>query len=108
MRRLLILIVLIFISFLSNAQNDINSYLKDFDLQSSLKKQLKFATVYGAVNGGTSISDAKIFSVTSGELKEELIETPYDYSITVGIRKIARCHSYFRSFFIHHFCKYFF
>ena len=56
----------------------------------TLKNHLKFATVYGAVNGGTSISDVKTFSVTSGELQEGLIQTPYDYSVTFGIRKIAR------------------
>ena len=54
------------------------------------KKQLKFATVYAAVNGGTSVSDAKIFSITSGQLEESIITTPYDYSATIGIRKIAR------------------
>ena len=47
------------------------------------KKYLKFSTVYAAVNGGTSISDVKTFSVTTGALEEELINTPYDYSITI-------------------------
>ena len=32
----------------------------------------------------------KIFSVTSGQLEESVISTPYDYSLTLGIRKIAR------------------
>ena len=54
------------------------------------KKLIKFSTVYGAVNGGTSISDATNFSVTSGTLQQTSIETPYDYSIAFGIRKIAR------------------
>jgi len=54
------------------------------------KKQLKFSTIYGAVNGGTSISDATSFSVTSGQLQEDIVQTPYDYSVTFGIRKIAR------------------
>ena len=72
------------------AQDIIVEYLKDYNLKSALKKQLKFATVYGAVNGGTSVSDVKTFSVTSGQLQEGLIETPYDYSLTIGIRKIAR------------------
>jgi hypothetical protein len=58
--------------------------------QSILKKQLKFATFYGAVNGGTSISDVETFSVTPGYLNTDLIKTPYDYSLTLGIRKIAR------------------
>ena len=65
-------------------------YLKNYDLKKTIKKHLKFATVYGAVNGGTSKFDVKTFSVTSGQLQEGLIVTPYDYSLTVGIRKIAR------------------
>ena len=52
--------------------------------------QFKFATIYGAVNGGTSVSDVKTFSISSGQLEEGLIQTPYDYSVTLGIRKIAR------------------
>ena len=65
-------------------------YIKNYDLQKQLKKHLKFSTVYAAVNGGTSVSDVKNYSITSGQLKESIIETPYDYSVTVGIRKIAR------------------
>ena len=78
------------LSFISKGQFDYSTYLKDFDLKSNLKKHLKFSTVYAAVNGGTSIYDVKAFSVTTGILEEELINTPYDYSITLGIRKIAR------------------
>ena len=90
MFKTLLLTFLMCISFIAKSQNDINSYIKNFSLEDNLKKHLKFSTVYGAVNGGTSISDVKTFSVTSGQLEEGLIETPYDYSITVGIRKIAR------------------
>ena len=54
-----------------------------------LKKILKFSTFYGAVNGGTSLSNLDIYSVTDG-LETTTIETPFDYSITLGIRKIAR------------------
>ena len=59
------------------------------DLKFDLKKHLKFSTVYGAVNGGTSISDVEVYSVNNG-LETSVIETPYDYSVTIGIRKIAR------------------
>tara|TARA_Y100000593_G_scaffold67981_1_gene124963 strand:- start:2351 stop:3466 length:1116 start_codon:yes stop_codon:yes gene_type:complete len=90
MFKTLFLTFLMCVSFIAKSQNDINSYIKNFSLKDNLKKHLKFSTVYGAVNGGTSISDVKTFSVTSGQLEEGLIETPYDYSITVGIRKIAR------------------
>ena len=79
MRKLIVL--LLFISNLAYAQIDINTFVK---------KNLKFSTFYAAVNGGTSISDASNFSVTSGELQESVIETPYDYSASFGIRKIAR------------------
>ena len=65
-------------------------YLKNANFKDALKRHLKFSTVYGAVNGGTSVSDVKTFSITSGQLQEGLIETPYDYSLTLGIRKIAR------------------
>tara|TARA_R100000231_G_C5323077_1_gene163999 strand:+ start:739 stop:1842 length:1104 start_codon:yes stop_codon:yes gene_type:complete len=60
-----------------------------FDIESAIKQQLKFSTVYGAFNGGTSISDVKTFSVIDG-LQTSIVETPYDYSFAIGIRKIAR------------------
>ena len=78
------------ISFCVNAQEQISLYLKNYNLEKSIKKQLKFATFYTAVNGGTSKSDIKTFSITSGSLQENIIETPYDYSLTIGLRKIAR------------------
>jgi hypothetical protein len=85
-------IILLFLCVFTSAQAqvDLNTYFKEFDIQKTFKKHLKFSTVYGAVNGGTSISDVKTFSVTSGELQEGIIKTPYDYSLTLGIRKIAR------------------
>ena len=55
----------------------------------NLKKVFKYATFYGAVNGGNSVSDVDIYSVTNG-LQTSTIETPFDYSITLGVRKIAR------------------
>ena len=61
----------------------------DYNIVKMVKNQLKFSTVYGAVNGGTSISDVKQFSVMDG-LQTSMIETPYDYSVTIGIRKIHR------------------
>jgi len=53
------------------------------------KKITKFSTIYGAINGGNSLSDADVYSVTNG-LQTKTIETPYDYSVILGIRKIAR------------------
>ena len=57
--------------------------------QSSVKDIFKFSTFYADVNGGTSISDVETYSVTDG-LGIETIQTPYDYNLTLGIRKIAR------------------
>jgi len=56
----------------------------------TLKKTFKFATFYTAVNGGNSIADQDVWSVTHGGLQNEIIETPFDYSVTFGVRKIAR------------------
>jgi hypothetical protein len=80
MKKLLLYIFLI-LTTIVNAQ--------DLNFKDNLKNQLKFATVYGAVNGGTSISDVESFSIIDG-LQTSTIETPYDYSVTIGIRKIAR------------------
>ena len=55
----------------------------------TFKKFTKFATIYGAINGGTSLSDRDVFSVNSG-LQTSTVETPYDYSLILGVRKIAR------------------
>ena len=54
-----------------------------------VKKLLKFSTFYAAVNGGTSLSDVDVFSVDNG-LSTQTISTPYDYNLTIGLRKIAR------------------
>ena len=57
--------------------------------QDLIKDIFKFSTFYGAVNGGTSISDVEVYSVTDG-LNIETVKTPYDYNLTLGVRKIAR------------------
>ena len=72
----LLLILFLFITFNTNAQ-----IIEDF---------FKYSTIYTSVNGGTSISDQSIFSVNTGILEEDIVETPYDYTITLGIRKIQR------------------
>ena len=54
-----------------------------------LKNIFKFSTFYAAANGGTSISDVETFSVTNG-LETNTIKTPFDYNLSLGIRKIAR------------------
>ncbi len=59
------------------------------DKKIDFKQIFKFGTVYGAVNGGTSLSDIDVYSVTNG-LETTTIETPYDYSLTLGIRKLKQ------------------
>ena len=74
MRKLLI--IFLFISSIANAQVDLGKYFK-------------FSTFYVGVNGGTSISDVDVYSVSNG-LETSTIQTPFDYNIAFGIRKIAR------------------
>ena len=62
---------------------------KENKFKKGLKKTFKYATFYGAVNGGNSISDVDVFSITDG-LETTTLKTPYDYSIAFGVRKIAR------------------
>tara|TARA_R100000808_G_scaffold4717_1_gene15007 strand:- start:15538 stop:16572 length:1035 start_codon:yes stop_codon:yes gene_type:complete len=71
-----LLVILLLIPFLGNAQG--------------LKSIFKYSTMYAAVNGGTSLGDDQIWSVTSGTLEEQVVETPFDYTLSVGIRKIKR------------------
>ena len=54
-----------------------------------VKDFFKYSTVYGALNGNTSVSDVDVYSVTDG-LQTQTIETPFDYSILLGARKIKR------------------
>ena len=77
--RKLLLILLAVISLQVTAQ----------DKKVDFKDIFKFGTVYGAINGGTSLSDEDQFSVTNG-LQTSVNETPYDYSILFGIRKIKK------------------
>ena len=75
----IILIILSVISLQVSAQ----------DKKIDFKDIFKFGTVYGAVNGGTSLSDEDSYSVTNG-LQTSIVETPYDYSVLFGVRKIKR------------------
>jgi len=78
MKKLIILLLLI--SNFAYAQ---------FDYKEFCKKTFKFSTFYVAANGGTSISDVDVYSVTNG-LETSTVRTPYDYNLSMGIRKIAR------------------
>ena len=77
--RKLVLIVLAVISLQVSAQ----------EKQIDFNKIFKFGTVYGAVNGGTSLSDQDVYAVTNG-LQTSIVETPYDYSIILGVRKFKK------------------
>jgi len=57
---------------------------------SQIKKVFKFSTFYVAANGGTSLSDQDVYSIDGSTLNYDTILTPYDYSLTMGIRKIQR------------------
>ena len=81
-----IYIVLMIVIFLLGTTT---SFGQENKFKDGLKKTFKFATFYGAVNGNNSISDVDVFSVTNG-LETETIKTPFDYSMSVGVRKIAR------------------
>jgi hypothetical protein len=70
---------------ISTLDLDISKLKIDIDL----KEITKFSTIYGAVNGGNSLSDVDVYSVTNG-LQTQTIETPYDYSVILGVRKISR------------------
>jgi len=76
----LILVPMMCIAIIASAQ---------FDYKTYLKKTFKFSTFYAAANGGTSVSDVDVFSVTNG-LETSTVKTPYDYNLSLGIRKIAR------------------
>ena len=79
MKKILLLILMLFTLNVS----------AQLEWKPTFKKFTKFATIYGAVNGGTSLSDRDIFSVNNG-LQTSTVETPYDYSVILGVRKIAR------------------
>lgn len=62
---------------------------KDWKDGDFYKQVLRRATFYSAVTGNNSISAQNVYSVTNG-LETTTIETPYDYSLAFGVRKIAR------------------
>ncbi len=81
MKQLLILFLLLPSVIFS--QNDNSKFKK------TVKKVFKYSTFYGAITGGNSVSDVDVYSVTDG-LQTSTVKTPFDYSIALGIRKIAR------------------
>lgn len=82
MKRLLLLFLLV--PFLTFGQDSEPSKFKK-----ELKKVFKYSTFYAAANGGNSLSDVNVYSVTNG-LQTSQVQTPFDYSLALGVRKIAR------------------
>ena len=60
------------------------------DFNKKFKKAIKFATFYGAFNGNNSIADVDVYSIGTGQLQNSTVKTPFDYSVVLGVRKIAR------------------
>ena len=81
--------LLLFLTLITLSVTAQDIKIPKLNLDIDFKKITKFATVYGAINGGTSLSDRDVFSVTNG-LETTTIQTPYDYSVVLGVRKIAR------------------
>ena len=54
--------------------------------EAQIKKAFKFSTFYVATNGGTSLSDRDVYSVDNSTLVYDTVFTPFDYSLTMGIR----------------------
>ena len=55
----------------------------------SLKKIVKFSTFYIGASGNNSLAPSNVYGVSNG-LTTDVVETPFDYAITAGVRKIAR------------------
>ena len=91
MKKFLLLLLTLFTlnTTAQGIKRDLGSDKANPKINIDLKKVFKFATFYGAINGGTSLSNVDIYSVTNG-LETTTVETPFDYSVTLGIRKIAR------------------
>ena len=58
--------------------------------QSFYDKVFKYSTIYAAVNGGNSLADQEAYTIAGNNVQYDILETPFDYSLTLGIRKIAR------------------
>jgi len=64
--------------------------LVGLNAEAQFKKVFKFSTFYVASNGGTSLAAEDIYSVNGSTLVYDTIFTPFDYSLTMGIRRIKR------------------
>ena len=81
--------ILLKLNTFHNKISNLDLDISKLNLDINWKKITKFSTLYGAVNGGNSLSDVDVYSVTNG-LQTQTVTTPYDYSVILGVRKIAR------------------
>ena len=90
MKKLLVILLLTPIVLLG--QTEKNSVKKEpSKFSKEVKRVFKYSTFYAAMNGSNSISDGDLYSITpQGQLSYDREQTPFDFSITLGIRKRAR------------------
>ena len=62
MKKFLVLLLLPLLCLSQNSDD------KKFQFGKEVKKVFKFSTFYGAVNGGTSISDDDVYSISANPL----------------------------------------
>ena len=74
--RTIIFILLFWVSLTTNGQ-----IFSDF---------FKYSTIYTSVNGNNSVADQTVYDIKTGTLLNEVVATPYDYTLTLGVRKIER------------------
>ena len=58
--------------------------------QNAVHRLFKFSTLYAAANGNNSLATTETYSIDGNTVLYEQIETPFDYSLTLGVRKISR------------------
>ena len=85
----ILLILLVILAGCAAPKKCCGQTITEEDIKRFIKKNVKFSTFYVAANGGTSLSDVDVYSVTNG-LETSTIQTPYDYSLILGVRKIGR------------------
>ena len=78
-KKINLLVLFICLSFIAEGQVNFKEFCK---------KTFKFSTFYAAASGGTSLSDEDIYNITSGSLQESVVETPYDFNLAFGVRKL--------------------
>ena len=50
---------------------------------------IKYSTIYGSYNAGSPLANQTNVGF-SDKIESEIIETPYDFNVSMGLRKLAR------------------